>query len=98
MRVTKSVTLERVTEIVQTNHRHAEDGGVCVACGAEPDCVESDAENYECESCGENAVFGAEQLLIYYVPGVGFRDVPDGGDGDRLTSYQAGQMGLLADD
>ena len=39
--------------------------GLCVACGEEVDGVEPDAECYECENCGEHAVFGAEQLLIY---------------------------------
>ena len=38
--------------------------GLCVACGAERDCCEPDARNYECESCGEKKVFGAEELLI----------------------------------
>jgi hypothetical protein len=38
--------------------------GFCTACGEQATNVEPDAENYECESCGENKVFGAEQLLI----------------------------------
>lgn len=38
--------------------------GFCVACGAERDCCEPDARNYECESCGEKKVFGLEELLI----------------------------------
>ena len=38
--------------------------GFCLACGSEASCVEPDAERYECEGCGENAVYGAEQLLI----------------------------------
>ena len=28
------------------------------------DMVEPDAENYSCEACGEDEVFGVEQLLI----------------------------------
>jgi hypothetical protein len=39
-------------------------GGFCVACSAEAYGVEPDARRYRCESCGANAVFGAEELLI----------------------------------
>ena len=38
--------------------------GFCTACGEEQGGCEPDAKNYECESCGERMVFGAEQLLI----------------------------------
>lgn len=38
--------------------------GLCIACGAERDCCEPDARNYECEVCGEKKVFGAEELLM----------------------------------
>lgn len=41
--------------------------GMCLACGnVQGDC-EPDAERYECEACGERAVYGGEQLLIMYV-------------------------------
>ena len=42
--------------------------GFCVACGAEtpPGDVEPDAREYECPSCGEKKVFGAEEILIGY--------------------------------
>jgi hypothetical protein len=38
--------------------------GICIKCGAENSCVEPDAENYECEACEEDAVFGMQQALI----------------------------------
>ena len=38
--------------------------GFCVECGAERDCCDPDARNYDCEDCGENAVFGAEELIV----------------------------------
>jgi predicted RNA-binding Zn-ribbon protein involved in translation (DUF1610 family) len=41
--------------------------GFCTACGAEADGVEPDARKYECEECGANAVYGAEELLIMTV-------------------------------
>jgi len=45
----------------------AEDGefvGFCIRCGKEAQDVEPDAEEYECDVCGELGVYGAEQLLI----------------------------------
>jgi len=38
--------------------------GFCIACGAEAYNVEPDARKYECEECGENKVYGAEELLM----------------------------------
>lgn len=40
--------------------------GMCCQCGEIAYGVEPDARNYECESCGANEVFGAEELLIMY--------------------------------
>ena len=38
--------------------------GFCLACGEENDSVEPDARNYECDVCGEDKVFGAEEILL----------------------------------
>lgn len=38
--------------------------GLCLACKEEKDSCEPDAEYYECDNCGENKVFGTEQLMI----------------------------------
>lgn len=38
--------------------------GFCTACGTEHSGIEPDAEDYECESCGQHRVCGAEQLLL----------------------------------
>ena len=38
--------------------------GRCTACGAEASGVEPDARLYRCEECGENAVYGLEELLL----------------------------------
>lgn len=40
--------------------------GFCLACGEEADGCEPDARLYECDGCGERAVFGAEELLIMH--------------------------------
>jgi predicted RNA-binding Zn-ribbon protein involved in translation (DUF1610 family) len=39
--------------------------GFCLSCHAESQGVEPDATKYPCESCGENKVFGAEEILLH---------------------------------
>lgn len=38
--------------------------GICLACGATASQVEPDAHHYTCESCGEEQVYGIEELAI----------------------------------
>lgn len=38
--------------------------GFCLVCGSEQDGCEPDAQNYECESCGAEQVFGCEELMM----------------------------------
>ena len=38
--------------------------GICLECGEEREMCEPDADGYHCESCGESAVQGAENLLF----------------------------------
>lgn len=54
----KRFTLEQVTAAIEDM------GGFCTACGAEASNVEPDARDYTCEECGEEAVYGAEELLV----------------------------------
>ena len=50
---------DRVMEVVESDEMI----GFCKKCGAEKECVEPDARGYLCDECGENAVYGAEELL-----------------------------------
>ena len=60
-----SITAERVTDAVERQLASLENPGFCLACGAEAsEGCEPDAQQYECESCGEHAVYGAEEILI----------------------------------
>lgn len=67
-----SITLKRVMSAVRRSMRDDADyhpGGFCHACGRSTkrgQFVEPDAENYPCafKSCGQNAVYGAEQTLL----------------------------------
>lgn len=64
MRIHKSITAERVMEAVEEAQSTLSNPGFCIACGDEVEGVEPDARRYECEGCGEKAVFGAEELLM----------------------------------
>ena len=60
MKVHKSITIDRIMDAAEAD----ECMGFCVECGEDADGVEPDARKYLCESCGANAVYGAEELLI----------------------------------
>lgn len=59
-----SIDRERLIEAVERQHFGLDNPGFCLACGAEVEGVEPDAREYECEVCGEDAVYGAEEILI----------------------------------
>jgi hypothetical protein len=67
MKMHASITLERVEEAVDGYQHSLDNPGFCVKCGADAEGVEPDARNYECESCGELGVYGAEELLMVLV-------------------------------
>ena len=51
------ITLDQILRAVEDDYI-----GICVACGNEQEGVEPDARQYECEDCGKNKVYGAEEL------------------------------------
>ena len=64
MKIHKSITQDRVMHAVNARFTSLDNTGFCAACGAEADGVEPDARRYECEECGKNAVYGAEEFLL----------------------------------
>lgn len=64
MTIHTSVTVDRVTEAVEAQFTSLDNPGFCTSCGADADGCEPDARNYKCESCGQRAVYGAEELLM----------------------------------
>ena len=50
-----------------TADRVVDNPGMCLACGQDADGCEPDARKYDCEHCGEAAVFGAQELLFHFV-------------------------------
>ncbi len=59
-KVHSTVTLDRVMGAIEDD----DNLGFCIACGDEAIGCEPDAREYTCESCGEDKVFGAEELLL----------------------------------
>ena len=59
----KRVTIDQILEAV----RRDDNIGFCRDCGAEAMGVEPDARQYECESCGTNRVYGAQELMFMEV-------------------------------
>jgi predicted RNA-binding Zn-ribbon protein involved in translation (DUF1610 family) len=64
MKLPIGLTMEDVVDAVERSNIGMENIGFCLACGAEADGVEPDAREYECEDCGEDKVYGAEEILI----------------------------------
>ena len=54
------LTVDRIVEAAESG----EDMGFCLACGADAYGVEPDARQYECDECGAEKVYGAEELLM----------------------------------
>jgi predicted amidophosphoribosyltransferase len=61
-----AVTATRVEDAVQRRLTSLDNPGFCTSCGAEADGCEPDAEGYECEVCGEPAVYGADELYMRF--------------------------------
>ena len=67
MKMHESLTAERIAESCERRFTNLDNPGFCIACGQDADCCEPDAREYECEYCGEHAVYGAEELLFQIV-------------------------------
>lgn len=65
MKLHRTVTIDRVLELVERHNLSLDNPGLCVACGEEAEGCEPDARKYKCEHCGERAVYGAEELLLH---------------------------------
>ena len=60
----KSLTCDKIAAAVEREMCSLDNPGFCIACGFEQDGCEPDAREYECEHCGEYAVYGAAELLM----------------------------------
>lgn len=62
MQIHKSITIERVEEAVARRNTSLDNPGFCITCGHEQEGCEPDARDIECEACGEETVWGAEEV------------------------------------
>lgn len=60
------LTIDRIMKAAERYNSDLDSPGFCLACGYEQDGCEPDARNYECEECGAEKVFGAEELLLRF--------------------------------
>lgn len=60
----KKLTDAVIIEAVERRNGSLDNPGFCLICANEAEGVEPDAQNYKCESCGAEQVFGAEELLM----------------------------------
>lgn len=58
------ITSERIFDAVQRQASSLDNPGICKACGADADGCDPDTRNATCEICGEDAVFGAFELMF----------------------------------
>ena len=63
-----SLTDDAILHAAERRMFDLDNPGFCIVCGCEHEGCEPDARNYKCESCGADAVFGAEELLIHIAP------------------------------
>lgn len=64
MKLHSSITSDRIVKAVERAHSSLDNPGFCIFCGEEADGCEPDARAYDCENCGRNGVYGAEELML----------------------------------
>lgn len=57
-------TQQEVIQACEDSELTLDNPGFCLACGEPADGCEPDAREYECECCGEAAVYGASECLL----------------------------------
>lgn len=63
-KVHRSITVERCMELARSRECDCTNPGICIACGEDQDGFEPDAEKGKCEQCGNNTVYGPEELVM----------------------------------
>ena len=63
----KELTDDVILEAVERRNESLDNPGFCLICGLEHGGIEPDAQNYECEACGAEQVFGAEELMLMVI-------------------------------
>ncbi len=61
-RLPDKLTLDQVMDSIRDDAYE----GFCLKCGEVKDGCEPDARGYLCDACGENQVYGAEEILLMF--------------------------------
>ena len=56
----------KLLDLAMAACEEADNLGYCTECGEEHSGIEPDACEYVCESCGADAVCGAEEIVLMY--------------------------------
>ena len=67
MKMHAAITEEVILDAVERGYFTLDNPGFCIKCGLEAYGCEPDMRKGECESCGKDAVWGAEELMIHIV-------------------------------
>lgn len=67
MKLHSTVTMHRVVKAVERRMTTLDNPGFCIKCGEEAHDCEPDAQNSQCDRCGENSVYGADELLLEFI-------------------------------
>ena len=59
-----SLTAAVIMDAVQRRMTTLDNPGFCIHCGDEHGGIEPDACRYRCEACGDDGVYGADELLL----------------------------------
>ncbi len=59
-----SITEATLVAAVERRMTGLSNPGFCLVCGHEQDGCEPDARNYKCDACGEDQIFGSDDLLL----------------------------------
>ena len=60
----KTAAARRTFTIRELEIASGNNGGFCIACGAEHEGLEPDARRYRCERCDRLDVYGAEEIML----------------------------------
>lgn len=60
----KIVCHDEIVDAAERRMTTLDNPGFCLDCGHEQDGCEPDARGYECETCGNQTVYGAEELVL----------------------------------
>jgi hypothetical protein len=65
MKLHPDITTDRVLHAVEESTFGLDNTGFCIKCGSEQEGCEPDARKIKCESCGERAVYGAQEIMFH---------------------------------